>query len=119
MTRHISALLAVPLSLSLLTFAACAQPAADDTALTVAAVEEPLDDSRINSTVQAKVFASDGLSSRNVEITTVDGIVTLKGVVENEAIRKTALSVAAEAQGVTRVVDQLTIDPTWRARLDP
>ena len=111
------------LCVSLLTFAACggdAPPAADPAIEpTERASEEPLDDSRINSAVQSKVFASEGLSSRNVEIATVDGVVTLKGVVENEAIKKTALSVAAEAEGVKQVNDQLTIDPTWRARLDP
>ena len=120
MTKGISALLAVPLSMSLLTFTACGGDAqtAVDTATTKPAVEEPLDDSRINSAVQAKVFASDGLSSRNVEITTLDGVVTLKGVVENETVKKTALSVAAEGEGVKRVEDKLTIDPTWRARLE-
>ena len=79
--------------------------------------QEPLDDSRINSAVQSRVFASDGLSSRNVEVTTRDGVVTLKGFVESQEVKQTALKVAAEAEGVERVEDQLTIDPGWRARL--
>jgi hypothetical protein len=121
MMRNLPALLAVPLALSLLTQACGGDiPSSSSTgASREIGIEEPLDDSRINSAVQSKVFASDGLSSRNVEVTTRDGVVTLKGFVESQEVKQTALTVAAEAEGVARVEDQLTIDPGWRARLDP
>lgn len=119
MKRGSTALLAIPLSMSLLALAACGEPA-DTSPNTVgtSGTAEPLDDSRVNSAVQSKVFASEGLSSRNVEVKTQGGVVTLRGVVENAEIERHALTVAAEAQGVVRVNDELTIDPDWRAKAE-
>jgi hypothetical protein len=119
MRRSSTALLAIPLSVSLLALAGCDRPA-DTSPNTVgtSGTLEPIDDSRINSAVQSKVFASEGLSSRNVEVMTQDGIVTLHGVVETAEIEQHALRAAAEVQGVVRVNDELTIDPGWRARVE-
>jgi osmotically-inducible protein OsmY len=119
MKRSSTALLAIPLSVSLLALAGCDRPA-DTSPNTVgtSGTAEPIDDSRINSAVQSKVFASDGLSRRNVEVMTQDGVVTLHGVVETAEIEKHALTVASEVQGVVRVNDELTIDPDWRARVE-
>ena len=114
-----TAFLAIPLSLALLA-GACgdrAEQRVDETVGT-SGTAEPLDDSRINSAVQSKVYASEGLSSRNIEVLTMNGEVTLTGRVETPEIKATALKVAAEAEGVTRVVDQLVIDPTWRAKAE-
>ena len=117
MRNRTSALLALPLALSLVTLGACAADVEPTPgAIGTSGTSEPLDDSRINSAVQSKVFASDGLSSRNVEVLTMNGEVTLTGRVENAEIKANALKVAAEAEGVTRVVDQLVIDPDWRAK---
>lgn len=119
MKRSSTALLAIPLSVSLLALAGCGEPAdTSPNAVGTSGAAEPLDDSRINSAVQSKVFASDGLSSRNVEVMTKEGIVTLRGVVENAEIEKNALTVAAEVKGVVRVSDELTIDPDWRAKAE-
>jgi len=119
MRTRTSALLALPLAISIVTLGACAAEV-EPTPGTVgtSGTSEPLDDSRINSAVQSKVFASDGLSRRNIEVMTMDGVVTLTGVVESEEIRTTALKVAAEAEGVTRVNDRMTVDPDWRARAE-
>jgi hyperosmotically inducible protein len=117
--KSVTALLAIPLSVALLA-AGCGGPVVErtDGALGTSGTSEPLDDSRINSAVQTKVFASEGLSSRNIEVFTMNGVVSLTGRVESEEIRQNALKVAAEAEGVTHVVDEMVVDPNWRAKAE-
>jgi osmotically-inducible protein OsmY len=119
MKRGNSALLVIPLSVALVALTACganSERPADDVAGTVG-TSEPLDDTRIEAAVQTKVFSLDGLSSRNVTVLIENGVATLRGFVETEEMKMNALKVAAEAEGVTRVIDELTIEPGWRSRL--
>jgi hypothetical protein len=52
------------------------------------------------------------LSTQNIQSTTVYGTVTLSGNVHDEALRSKAENLAARAQGVKKVVDELTLGDT-------
>ena len=44
-----------------------------------------------------------------LDVDTVAGVVTLKGVVRSEAERQRALQLARETEGVKQVIDQLSV----------
>jgi osmotically-inducible protein OsmY len=68
-------------------------------------------DLRITQDVRKAVVADDSLSTNghNVKIITVDGVVTLRGPVENEAERTRIAEMARGVSGVTKVNNQLEI----------
>jgi len=71
-----------------------------------------LPDAQVEANVLRQLASAPELSTQNVQSTTVYGTVTLSGVVQNEELRTKAENLAARAQGVKKVVDQLTLgDP--------
>jgi hyperosmotically inducible periplasmic protein len=70
---------------------------------------EKLADSWLTTKVQAQYFADDDIKARYINVTSRDGIVTLKGFVENENVRRQALEIARNTDGVRQINDQLTI----------
>jgi osmotically-inducible protein OsmY len=71
--------------------------------------EEARTDSGITTAVQAKYYANDAVRSSNVDVTTRDGVVTLRGTVESDASRQQAQQLAQNVQGVKRVDNQLQV----------
>ena len=70
---------------------------------------EKIADSWLTTKVQAQYFADDDIRSRYINVTSRDGIVTLKGFVESDAVRQQALQIAKNTDGVRQIDDQLLI----------
>lgn len=66
-------------------------------------------DAQIEANVLRQLASAQELSTQNIQSTTVYGTVTLTGNVPDEAMRGRAENLAARAQGVKKVVDQLTL----------
>jgi hypothetical protein len=77
-------------------------------AITVACARKP-DDAKISSEIQSKFSQDSGLSSKQLQVQSSDGVVTLSGAVDNSAQRDAASRQAATVAGVRTVVNNLTI----------
>jgi osmotically-inducible protein OsmY len=72
-------------------------------------------DNRVNAgwvtmKIQAQYFGDEAVKGRRIDVDTSQaGRVTLKGEVETEAARQRAVQIARTTEGVTDVVDQLTV----------
>jgi len=75
-------------------------------------VLQPPDDQAITTEVQAKLFADPVLKSRDIRVTSSQGVVTLSGIVSTELEKAAAVRLAGEAKGVKQVLDQLTVQVT-------
>jgi hypothetical protein len=69
-------------------------------------------DAQIESNVLKALAGAPELSTQNIQTATVYGTVTLTGNVQDEALRTKAERLAARAQGVKKVVDELTLGDT-------
>ena len=69
-------------------------------------------DRTITQEIRKSVVDNDGLSTnaKNIKIITVDGVVTLRGPVKNDAEKTTVAGIARKAAGVKRVDDQLEVE---------
>jgi hyperosmotically inducible protein len=80
------------------------------------AVAEPPDASLVSDAgttaeIKAKLLADTQVSGLRIDVDTRDSVVTLSGTVTTAAEKNKALELAREVSGVTRVEDQLTIQP--------
>jgi hyperosmotically inducible protein len=66
-------------------------------------------DSGVTSVVQASLESNDKVKARQVDVQTREGIVYLTGVVDTESARQEAARVAWRTEGVTGVVNGLTV----------
>lgn len=66
-------------------------------------------DSGITSVVEASLDANDEVKARQVEVETREGVVYLTGVVETADARREAGRVAWRTEGVTGVINDLTV----------
>ncbi len=67
------------------------------------------EDSGITSVIQASLKANDKVNAQQVDVETREGVVYLNGVVDTEVARREAGRVAWRTEGVTRVVNDLTV----------
>lgn len=51
------------------------------------------------------------MKGRQINVDTNDGVVTLKGMVDTAQQKQEAEPIARETEGVTRVMNQLTVGP--------
>jgi len=72
------------------------------------ACNKPSDDS-ITTDIKAKMFSEPFLKTSTVNVTVKGGTVTLSGQVTDAAARLAAERIAADAKGVTKVIDQTTV----------
>jgi hypothetical protein len=79
---------------------------------TLAQSTPTLPDAQIESNVLRALASAPELSTQNIQSTTVYGTVTLSGNVQDEAMRTKAENLAARANGVKKVVDELTLGDT-------
>jgi osmotically-inducible protein OsmY len=70
---------------------------------------EKITDAWITTKVKWFHLGEDALKGAEINVDTKDRVVTLKGTVKSEAGRARALELAKNTDGVTKVVDQLTI----------
>lgn len=68
-------------------------------------------DPGVTTAVKSKFAADDQVAALQIDVDTVDGVVTLTGDVPTQAAKDRAVQLARETDGVTRVEDRLTIDP--------
>ncbi len=89
-------------------FAACAvgAPAQD------AQTQPKFPDAQVESNVLRALASAPDLATQNIQSSTVYGTVTLTGNVHDEALRTKAENLAARAEGVKKVVDELTLGDT-------
>jgi hypothetical protein len=66
-------------------------------------------DAQVESNVLKALASTSDLANQNIQSTTVYGTVTLTGNVHNDQLRTEAENLVARAQGVKKVVDELTI----------
>jgi hyperosmotically inducible protein len=66
-------------------------------------------DSGITSVIQASLEANDKVKARQVDVETREGVVYLTGVVDTEESRREAARVAWRTEGVSGVVNDLTV----------
>src|SRR4051812_11847908 len=69
-----------------------------------------VDDSTLHTRVDAAIKAQPTLKDQDIDVKVVDGVVTLTGKVQSEQ-RKVRAASTAHVAGVTRVDNQLTVDP--------
>ena len=67
------------------------------------------DDAKISSDIQAKFSQDSGLSTKQLSVQSVNGVVTLDGMVDNTAQRDAAGRQAGSVPGVTTVVNNLVV----------
>jgi hyperosmotically inducible protein len=75
-------------------------------------LERNVDDAAITTAVKAKLAADVRLSTlTDIDVETENGVVTLEGAVESDAIKAAAEDVTESVDGVLRVSNQLTVEP--------
>jgi len=73
-------------------------------------------DAQVEANVLRQLASAPELSTQDIQSSAVYGVVTLSGVVQSEELRTKAENLTARAQGVKKVVDELTLgDPAVAA----
>ncbi len=67
-------------------------------------------DTFITSDIKANLFAQSAFKTFHIHVKTVDGIVTLHGVVPTEQLRQQAVTTAKEVKGVKGVIDNIEVN---------
>jgi osmotically-inducible protein OsmY len=70
---------------------------------------EAITDAWITTKVKWFFLGEDALKGSDINVDTANRVVTLKGTVASEAGRRRAIELATHTDGVTKVVDQLTL----------
>ena len=65
----------------------------------------------VTAKIQAQYFGDDDVKGRNIDVDTVNGVVTLRGEVDSARSRERAVEIARQTEGVTRVDDRLAVKP--------
>ena len=79
-------------------------------AATVAArVSESMEEGGLTAKIKAKMLLDDLVKARTINETTEGTTVTLTGTVHSQQERERSLALARETQGVTSVIDRLTV----------
>lgn len=81
--------------------------------MTAAAQTRPaIPDAQIESNVLKALASAPGLATQDIQSAAVFGTVTLTGIVQSDALRTQAENLVARANGVKKVIDEMTIgDP--------
>lgn len=75
------------------------------------ATPERLDSAWITTQLQSRLFADRGIDSREIEVSTDNGVVTIVGRVNTPQEKERAITLARNIEGVTRVDDRLVVQP--------
>jgi hypothetical protein len=82
---------------------------ADGVATGLSAAERALANAQITAKIKSKMALDDTIRARTIDVDTQEGVVTLTGTVANEAERERAMRLAEETDGVSSVVDRLSV----------
>jgi hyperosmotically inducible protein len=69
-------------------------------------------DSAVTAIVKSKLAVDNETSSANINVDTKGGVVTLTGVVTTQANKEQAERIARNTEGVTRVINNITVEAT-------
>jgi hyperosmotically inducible periplasmic protein len=72
--------------------------------------DEQLDDAEITARVKAKLIADPEVAALNIDVDTVDGVVTLTGEVDSDTARLEAEQLARTTDGVVRVISRIRVN---------
>ncbi len=72
-------------------------------------VGRQVDDAKITAEIKLKLLGDPVTKSRKIDVDTVNGVVTLTGVVENKAEIERAVEIASSVKGVKKVVNNLRV----------
>jgi osmotically-inducible protein OsmY len=72
----------------------------------------------VTTKIQAKYFIDDEVRARNIDVDTRGGVVTLRGTVDSYAIRRQAVALARNTEGVREVRDELQVDTSMADEQD-
>jgi hyperosmotically inducible protein len=86
---------------SAVVMAAAPAPAPDNG--TAASSDQPVTDTWITTKVKSTLATTDGVKSMDVDVKTVDGVVTLTGVLDSDIAVKKAVAAAQSIKGVKNV----------------
>src|ERR1700740_1067174 len=78
--------------------------------LLAVACNKPTDDA-ITTQIKAKMFSEPLLKAASVSVASKDGIVTLTGIVPDDAARLAARNIASQTKGVKQVIDSTPMAP--------
>ena len=79
----------------------------------------PRSDQQIGSDIQAKIGGESALNGQNIQVSVTNGVATLDGKVDNDAIRALAAADSASIDGVRTVVNNLVVAPVKAAKPAP
>jgi hyperosmotically inducible periplasmic protein len=69
-----------------------------------------ISDSALTAKIKSKMALDDSVRARTIDVTTVDHVVTLSGIVRSVPEHDRAVQLARETDGVTRVIDKLSVN---------
>lgn len=72
---------------------------------------EILSDGALTAKIKSKMALDDTVRARTIDVSTTDHVVTVSGTVRSQAEHDRAVQLARETNGVTRVIDRLTVAP--------
>lgn len=75
---------------------------------------DKMDDAAITASVKTEIAKDSDLSALSINVDTDQGRVALKGTAPSAAAKEHATTLAQSVKGVTRVDNQLTVDPAKR-----
>jgi hyperosmotically inducible protein len=75
-----------------------------------AKAREQLADAWLTTKIQSKFVGDHEIKATDINVSSHDGVVTLKGRVLNDPMRKLAVAIAQNTDGVGQVVDQLNVE---------
>jgi hyperosmotically inducible protein len=70
---------------------------------------EILSDGALTAKIKSKMALDDTVRARTIDVSTTDHVVTVSGTVRSQGEHDRAVELARETNGVTRVVDHLTV----------
>jgi len=79
-------------------------PAAPD-----ATIGDKIDDASITAEVKSSLLSHHSTSALHTGVTTTDGVVTLSGIAQNDAEKSLVTKLATDINGVTSVVNNMTV----------
>ena len=74
-----------------------------------ATVGDKIDDASITAEVKSSLFSHSSTSAMHTKVSTTDGVVTLSGIAKNDAEKSLVTKLAADINGVTSVVNNMTV----------
>jgi len=86
------------------------QEISQKTAEAAKTAQEALSDGALTAKIKAKMALDDSVKALDINIDTVDGVVTVTGKVRTRAERDRALALARETNGVKQVVDRIRLE---------